>query len=315
MGINDSLRAEYPEGIYSNFCKKQESAEANNDEQETEVETNPGLKDKPKMNDAVSAEDLAMLDLVNAKDAKEKEVFDKFVVEAAKTSAFSKLIPFNKPSGLIFTASFGAVLNGSAMPIFGLIFSFVLTVLTSPKDDKAYIEEKVKFYSGIMGIVALVSSLSSFVQKYSFGTLGNNVTGKIRNILYGKILEKNIGFFDDREHASSVLTSSMAQDTSIVNGVSSESLGPMFEGGCAFVVGLGIGFYFQWKESLVCLCVAPIMAIGNALEMKFMQGLTEDSNELLKEANLLCGDAIINYKTVQSFGFEEEIVKVYDEFL
>jgi ABC-type multidrug transport system fused ATPase/permease subunit len=22
MGINDSLRAEYPEGIYSNFCKK-----------------------------------------------------------------------------------------------------------------------------------------------------------------------------------------------------------------------------------------------------------------------------------------------------
>jgi ABC-type multidrug transport system fused ATPase/permease subunit len=49
--------------------------------------------------------------------------------------------------------------------------------------------------------------------------------------------------------------------------------------------------------------------------MKYMKGLTEDSNELLKEANLLCGDAIVNFKTVQSFGHEEEIIKIYEEFL
>lgn len=46
-----------------------------------------------------------------------------------------------------------------------------------------------------------------------------------------------------------------------------------------------------------------------------MAGLTDESGDLLKEANLLCGDAIVNYKTVQSFGHEEEIVKIYDEFL
>lgn len=34
-----------------------------------------------------------------------------------------------------------------------------------------------------------------------------------------------------------------------------------------------------------------------------------------KEANLLCGDAIVNYKTVQSFGNEEMLVKQYEKML
>jgi hypothetical protein len=32
--------------------------------------------------------------------------------------------------------------------------------------------------------------------------------------------------------------------------------------------------------------------------MKFQKGLTEQTGDMNKEANLLCGDAIINYKTV-----------------
>lgn len=34
-----------------------------------------------------------------------------------------------------------------------------------------------------------------------------------------------------------------------------------------------------------------------------------------KEANLICGDAIVNYRTVQSFGNEELVVKKYEELL
>jgi ATP-binding cassette, subfamily B (MDR/TAP), member 1 len=116
--------------------------------------------------------------------------------------------------------------------------------------------------------------------------------------LYQSILRKNIGWFDDRENGVSVLTSAMAQDTSIINGVSSESLAPQLEGGIALILGILIGFIFCWQESLVCLAVSPVMIIGNKLGIKFQQGLVDEQNELQKEANLLCGDAIINYRTV-----------------
>ena len=72
------------------------------------------------------------------------------------------------------------------------------------------------------------------------------MTLKIRTILYQSILEKDIGFFDYRENNASVLTSAMAQDTSVINGASSESLGPYTEALFALLAGIIFGFVYSW---------------------------------------------------------------------
>lgn len=46
-----------------------------------------------------------------------------------------------------------------------------------------------------------------------------------------------------------------------------------------------------------------------------MENKIKSSTEKIKEANLLLGDAIMNYKTVQSFGYEDKVVEKYEEFL
>jgi len=126
------------------------------------------------------------------------------------------------------------------------------------------------------------------------------VTLKVRNLVYVSILNKHIGWFDNRDNSPSVISATLAKDTSIVNGVSTESISPSLEGGMAFVIGLCIGFYYSWEMSVAMFLVSPIMAVGAALEMKYMAGgdNEKDSEGLWKEANLLSGDAIINYKTV-----------------
>jgi ATP-binding cassette subfamily B (MDR/TAP) protein 1 len=43
--------------------------------------------------------------------------------------------------------------------------------------------------------------------------------------------------------------------------------------------------------------------------------MASQSGELIKEANLLAGDAIVNFKTVQSFGHEDKIAAKYNELL
>lgn len=112
------------------------------------------------------------------------------------------------------------------------------------------------------------------------------------------ILEKDIGFFDFRENNASVLTTAMAQDTSLINGASSESLGPYSDGFFALVGGLAIGFYFSWEMSLVCLGMIPFMTLGQYIGMEFQKGLTNAEKDDQSQANLLCGDSIMNYKTV-----------------
>lgn len=51
------------------------------------------------------------------------------------------------------------------------------------------------------------------------------------------------------------------------------------------------------------------------LGMEFQKGLSGAVSEKEKEANLVIGDAINNLKTVQSFGYEDLIVKKYKSIL
>ena len=164
----------------------------------------------------------------------------------------------------------------------------------------------------------MVSFIGQFCSKWCFGNLGENVTLEVRKLLYKSILRKHIGFHDFRDNGTSVLTSAMAEDSAIINGVSTESLGPMLDGAMALVVGLVIGFIYCWQEALICLGVAPLMIVSSAAAMALESGtldLQGGEADKTKAANLLAGDAIVNFKTVQSFGHEDRLVEKYNELL
>ena len=107
----------------------------------------------------------------------------------------------------------------------------------------------------------------------------------------------------------------MAQDTSVINGVSTESLASMLEAAFAILVGIGIGVYYQWQLSCACLLMMPFMALGGALNAKLHQKKTSSGDDNTEDANLLAGDAINNYRTVASFANEEAMVKKYEQMV
>lgn len=217
-------------------------------------------------------------------------------------------------------ATFGAMLNGSSQPILGVVFAKLIGLLSTPTwylnstKGENYLQEEVTKYSLFMVYVALLVGVAVVLQKYSFGYLGNKVTLKVRELLYMSILQKNIGWFDNRENGPSVLTSTMSADAAVINGVGGESISPIVESSFGLILGIAIGFYYCPLQAVVCLLVSPIMVIGATIDMQMMKA-EDDSKDSQKEANLLCGDCIVNYKTVQSFGNEEQLVKKYKELL
>jgi hypothetical protein len=50
--------------------------------------------------------------------------------------------------------------------------------------------------------------------------------------------------------------------------------------------------------ALICLIIVPFNLVSNWYSIKVMQGAMAMSSDMMKEANLLLGDAVINYKTV-----------------
>jgi len=164
---------------------------------------------------------------------------------------------YNNPKILIVIGLFCTIPNGLCNPVCGIAFAKILSYLSIPipylvyldpekKGGVQYLKSEVIFWSIVMLIIAVICLFSFGITKKCFGTLGNNVTIAVRKILYAKILEKHIGFFDFPENGTSVLTSVMASDTHLVNGVGSESLQPQIEAAMNMFGGIAIGFFFCW---------------------------------------------------------------------
>ena len=64
----------------------------------------------------------------------------------------------------------------------------------------------------------------TFLQISAFGIISENVTIKMRMDLYRSILQKNIGWFDEKDNTPGVLSSTMATEAQTINGVISGGL-------------------------------------------------------------------------------------------
>lgn len=245
-------------------------------------------------------------------------------------SDFMKVMAFNSPKIAIVFAVIGVTIAGLLQPFLGWVWADLLLTLSipveyimaelvskgkDPSEWKTELKDDCERLALLLTLLGAATFVSYVIKSYLFTVLGENVTIQIRELLYKSILEKNIGWFDLQENQSSVLTSAMAQESAIINGASSESLGPYCESVFAIVGGLVLGFYFCWQEALITLACVPAIIIANYIAMEFEKGLSGATADSEKQANLLIGDAINNFKTVQSFGYEELIVKKFVSYI
>ena len=119
-----------------------------------------------------------------------------------------------------------------------------------------------------MFIIAFVSFVGQFLAKYIFGIIGENVTMYIRTDLYKDMVRKNMGWFDEKDNAPGVLSTILASDAQVINGVSTEGLAIILQAGFSVVTGIVIGFIYCWQMSLVCLACVPFMMLGGAMNVK-----------------------------------------------
>ena len=90
--------------------------------------------------------------------------------------------------------------------------------------------------------------------------------------------------------------------------MSAEGLGTVLEALFALFIGVIIGLIYNWKVSITCMICTPFMILGGVMNIKFQSGLSSNESSAAKEADLLAGDAILNYRTVASFANEDKIV-------
>ena len=91
----------------------------------------------------------------------------------------------------------------------------------------------------------------------------------IRKLLYLNLVHKHIGWFDNKDNAPGILTSTLASDAQVINGVCTEGLGSQLEASFATLAGLIIGFIYCWQIFVVCLVCVSFMICASNMNIQF----------------------------------------------
>ena len=126
-----------------------------------------------------------------------------------------KIFSYNNPKWLIIPSLLAVAVAGFCQPLFGWVFSKMMQILTvdpeytkmalikegkDPELWKKQLEDEVVELTLYIVYMACVLFVGYMGKSYIFSYLGENVTLKIRQLIYESILQKNIGWFDFQEN-------------------------------------------------------------------------------------------------------------------
>ena len=208
-----------------------------------------------------------------------------------------------------------ALANGVIFPIFSIFLSKMLTVLLKvqiaiePAEED---RENIKFYALIFLILGIAAFFVTTVQMTCFTYVGESITRKIRIETFYKIMKMPIPWFDLPRNNGGTLTARLSTDCQLVNTVTTTVISILVQNVSTLVSGVIIAFVYEWRTALVALGLLPFMIVCGAIQMAFQTGFSDKTDEAYKDSSNLIMEAMINIRTVASFGYEGNITKRYD---
>ena len=182
-----------------------------------------------------------------------------------------------------------------------------------PDRDEAKKEsDKWAYVLAALGLGMLIFGSMS---KIAFGILAENITIGVRRLLYGSLLRKHIGFFDEKDNAPGALTAVLAGEVSTLNGIGVEAAGIGLQAVFGLLFGISLSMYFSWRLALVALSICPLMVFAGGQNAKMHKGMAIAQEGQFKEASLMVSDSVTNSRTVASLAHEELFLKRYNNII
>ncbi|KAF9605325.1 hypothetical protein IFM89_015980 [Coptis chinensis] len=202
----------------------------------------------------------------------------------------------------------GAFVSGTQMPLFALGVSEALVAYYMDWDTTCREVRKIAiFFCG--GAVATVFFYT--MEHLCFGIMGERLTLRIRKEMFAAILTNEIGWFDDANNNSPMLSSRLEADANLLRTIVIDRSTILLQNLSLVVTSFVIAFILNWRITLVVMATYPLLVSGHISEKLFMKGYGGNLSKTYLKANMLAGEAVSNIRTIAAFCAEEKIIDLY----
>eukprot|EP01114_Cavostelium_apophysatum_P013606 TRINITY_DN332_c1_g1_i3.p1 TRINITY_DN332_c1_g1~~TRINITY_DN332_c1_g1_i3.p1 ORF type:complete len:879 (-),score=350.80 TRINITY_DN332_c1_g1_i3:104-2740(-) len=203
--------------------------------------------------------------------------------------------------GYLVLGCFGALIAGSAFPLYGFIFSKIIVQLNVPVADIAPGPmEGTNLLAFLVVMVGVGALFGIGLQVHSFEYAGAALTYKVRSDTFAALLRQEVGFFDMEGNSLGALSASLATDAQGVNDMVTKVWGDIVQLISSAITGLVIAFFYSWQLALVILGCTPFIIISSFFEAKIFQGFEDKTKKAYAEAGEIAAEAFKEIRTVVS---------------
>jgi ABC-type multidrug transport system fused ATPase/permease subunit len=107
----------------------------------------------------------------------------------------------------------------------------------------------------------------------------------------------------------------LSNDTTKINGIALSVLGVFFQTFSTIATALIIGFYYEWRLTLINILCLPFIILASIILDKVKTGGLGKMGENNKEAGSILSESVVNTKTIFCFNMQEKVVEMFDRNL
>ncbi|KAJ6426961.1 hypothetical protein OIU84_022541 [Salix udensis] len=208
--------------------------------------------------------------------------------------------------GVVGTIS--AFVAGALLPLFAL--GMAQSLVAYYMDWHTTCQE-IRKISILFCCGAVISIFAYAIMHLCFGIMGERLALRVREMMFSAILRNEIGWFDDLNNTSPMLTGRLQSDATLLQTITVDRTTILLHNVGLVVTSFIIAFILNWRITLVVIATYPLLISGHISEKLFMQGFGGNLSKAYLKANMLAGEAVSNIRTVAAFSAEEKILHLY----
>ena len=224
-------------------------------------------------------------------------------IKSSKLNSYMRLLSYLKPYWklLLVSVFFMLLVSGSNLVVPWIIKDVIDKVL----NDK----DLAMLYLIIVAILVtfLIRAITTFGHRYLMGYIGQAVIRDLRNTLYHHLQKLSISYYDRRRTGD--IMSNLTNDIAALQTAIVDNFIQLVQEGAIFIGSFVSMIYLQWKLTMLCLVIVPLVSYTIKFFGKKLHSSGRDVQERLADVTSMLQETIQGVRIVRSFNrgdFEEK---------
>ena len=211
------------------------------------------------------------------------------------SASFSELFSTADTSDYVFMGigTLASIVTGVSFPAINILFGQMINALNGDSNEFAANIEKLALY---FVYVAIANMFSCGIQVGCWSVAGERQSQKLREKYVKAILSQEIGWFD--VNGAAELSTKVAEYTGKVQDGISRKVSDLFQYGSQFIGSFIVGFYLNWRLTVVLLAAFPLIAGAGSFMINAITAAQNKSSENYAKAGGLANESLSAVRTV-----------------